>query len=100
LSVFTLPLTLTIRAVRGSKDAIEVEGEIRDAKDQSVRSISITVGPQRSPADVAAIVQRHVDDDARRLEKADLLAKVPAGPPSKGSLQSLVGKQFTGSLST
>jgi hypothetical protein len=94
---YLLPLKLKVRAVRQSKEIIELECEVRDAEDQSVQSLPVSVGPKSSAANICAILQGYVDTIAKSLH-AQGKAKVGEVGDQETAIEKLVGQEFLGSM--
>jgi hypothetical protein len=75
--VYKLPLTLAIKTLRRTPDAVEVGALITDAAGVSVRFMPITMGPKTSPAEICAIMQSTVSSLAIGMYNRKLLSQVP-----------------------
>jgi hypothetical protein len=98
----TLPLKLTIEGINREPGGIEARCRITDAIGTSVEFLPITVGPQRTPAELCAILQGIVNDKAASLlrqEKATLGKKLSEEDAGQ-AFDDLVGREFTGSVTT
>ncbi len=91
-----LPLTLKVRAVRRSAEALQVESIVTDAKGESVGFVPLTMGPKTSAASACASLQHHVTGMAEAIRKTGK-AEVPEVGDEEEDDQALVGREFSGS---
>jgi hypothetical protein len=100
---FKLPLKLKVNAITRSKSSTEARCTVTDAAGTSVEFVPIEVGPQRSAAELAAILQSHVSGMASALlkrEAATLGKDLLPAEDVEASFKGLVGQEFTGSVTT
>ncbi len=95
-----LPLVLKILRLRhGNGQHVHVDCRILDSQGQSVQFMPITMGPDTAPAEVCAILQGTVDVLAKAMYKrGDILLEDSA--TNDADFDSLIGKEFTGSVAT
>lgn len=92
-----LPLTLKVRSVRRSPEALEVDAVVTDASGMSVSYEPITMGPATTTSGVCAALQNHVRCLADTMHKR---GAAEAPPPTEEDDAELVGREFTGSVVT
>jgi hypothetical protein len=101
VSTHLLPLKLKILSIASESHGIEARCQITDAAGVSVEFVPIQVGPQRTPAELCAILQNHVNGLAASMHKrgAAVLPENPEGEKLGEAFSDLVGTEFTGSIS-
>ena len=97
-----LPLTLKVRRVTRTPQAIEIESHVEDADGVSVQAVPLSVGGHRTVAEVCQILQSHVEQVAKSLHRRGLATTqaAPAVPETDDDFNALTTRQFTGSVST
>jgi hypothetical protein len=98
----TLPLTLTVVSVSRSDRRIEANCRVVDADGVSVEYVPLEVGPQRTPAELCAILQSHVSALAESLLRREKATRGEAlsEEATDTAFEGLVGREFTGSVTT
>lgn len=101
--MFHLPLKLKVLDVQKDASGISVNATVVDASGANVEYVPLTVGPNRTPAEICAILQHHVDRMAKHLSERKMTHTMSASlseEESSQQLENLKGLEFTGSVTT